>query len=129
MIPPGFEDEINPDNLKNYPSPEELKHKYIIKCKAPRRVPKALTEKGQMVFQKFTEQKLLHSSRPSSKRASQNPSRKNSEEIKTISKPISDNPASYGVGGDVDEPSLESDLEEEIKSQKLLDEAIMMKIS
>ena len=50
MIPPGFEDEINPDNLKNYPSPEELKHKYIIKCKAPRRVPKALTEKGQMVF-------------------------------------------------------------------------------
>lgn len=30
------------ENIKQFPSPEELKYKYIIKCKAPRKMPESL---------------------------------------------------------------------------------------
>lgn len=54
-IPDGFEEEIDPHKVANYPSPEELKYKFIVKCKAPKRIPIALTKEGEYFLRRMEE--------------------------------------------------------------------------
>lgn len=44
VIPDGIEDIDDERNIKPFPSLEDLKYKYVIKCNANRRIPKFLLD-------------------------------------------------------------------------------------
>lgn len=58
-------EDITPlSSIPNFPSPDELKNKFVIKCKAPRRIPKVLTiDPNDKSEQKAKYMKLAHMDR------------------------------------------------------------------
>lgn len=48
-LPKGLEDITKLEDIPVLPSPEKLKYKYIIKCKAKRVIPKFMIEQGLQI--------------------------------------------------------------------------------